>query len=93
MSGSGPLGFCDAQMDWLGQPAQAEEVPAEEDSGPGQWAGSGAMRAGLLLMGLLRTEDMAEGVEVMGGTATAVGDMISFVCGFLLHGGAVRTQA
>ena len=39
ISGSGPLGVV-AQMDWLGQPAQASLWPASLDSGPGQCSGS-----------------------------------------------------
>lgn len=38
MSGSGPFG-ADAQIDWLGQPAQASPLPADWDSGPGQCSG------------------------------------------------------
>lgn len=34
-SGSGPLGAV-AQICWLGQPSQAEAVPACSPSGPGQ---------------------------------------------------------
>ena len=53
MSGSGPLGV-EAQMDWLGQPAQAEPWPASVDSGPGQCSGSGATRLGWFLRGAER---------------------------------------
>lgn len=33
-AGSGPLGFEDAQISWLAQPAQASDLPACSDSGP-----------------------------------------------------------
>lgn len=35
ISGSGPLGV-EAQICWLGHPAQASPLPAWSDSGPGQ---------------------------------------------------------
>jgi len=54
MSGSGPLG-AEAQMAWLGQPAQESACPAEADSGPGQCSGSGAINSGAFLRGLERT--------------------------------------
>ena len=53
-SGSGPLGV-EAQIVWLGQEAQAEPAPARLDSGPGQWAGSGAIRGGWFLRGAERS--------------------------------------
>ena len=54
MSGSGPLGV-DAQILWLGQPAQASPCPASLDSGPGQCSGSGAMREGWFFSGAERS--------------------------------------
>ena len=54
MSGSGPLGV-DAQILWLGQPAQASPWPASLDSGPGQCSGSGAMREGWVFSGAERS--------------------------------------
>lgn len=55
ISGSGPLGV-EAQMDWLGQPAQESDLPAWFDSGPGQCSGSGATRlVGAFLRGALRS--------------------------------------
>lgn len=51
MSGSGPLG-AEAQIAWLGQPAQESACPAVEDSGPGQCSGSGATSLGADLSGL-----------------------------------------
>jgi len=42
-SGSGPFG-AEAQICWLGQPAQEAAVPACWDSGPGQCSGVGATR-------------------------------------------------
>lgn len=41
-SGSGAAAPPEAQMDWLGQPAQEEAVPAVEEVGPGQCSGGGA---------------------------------------------------
>lgn len=40
VSGSGPFG-AEAQMAWLGHPAQAADCPAVCDSGPGQCSGDG----------------------------------------------------
>ncbi len=54
MSGSGPFGV-EAQMLWLGQPAQASPWPASLDSGPGQCSGSGAMREGCVFSGAERS--------------------------------------
>lgn len=77
-SGSGPWGV-EAQMDWLGQPAQAEVVPAREDSGPGQCSGSGAMRGGWFLRGAERSIWMSEGGS-MAVVVVVVDGMV--VCGF-----------
>lgn len=54
ISGSGPLG-AEAQMAWLGQPAQESAFPAVSDSGPGQCSGSGATSLGAFLRWLERT--------------------------------------
>lgn len=54
MSESGPMGV-EAQMLWLGQPAQASPWPARLDSGPGQCSGSGAMRVGWFFSGAERS--------------------------------------
>ena len=54
MSGSGIFGV-EAQMLWLGQPAQASPWPASLDSGPGQCSGSGAMREGRFFSGAERS--------------------------------------
>lgn len=54
MSGSGPLG-AEAQMDWLGQPAQEADVPAVVEEGPGQCSGSGATSGGGCLRGVVRS--------------------------------------
>lgn len=66
MSGSGPFGV-EAQMIWLGQPAQASPWPASVDSGPGQCSGSGAIREGWFLSGAERSTWMGSSsvVEVM----------------------------
>ena len=53
-SESGPMGV-EAQMLWLGQPAQASPWPARLDSGPGQCSGSGAMREGWFFSGAERS--------------------------------------
>lgn len=45
ISGSGSL-EADAQIAWLGHPAQDSALPAVSDSGPGQCSGSGATSFG-----------------------------------------------
>ncbi len=64
MSGSGPLGV-EAQMLWLGQPVQAESLPARLEEGPGQCSGSGAMRGGGVLRGAERSIWMGDSVAVV----------------------------
>lgn len=71
MSGSGPFG-ADAQMAWLGQPAQESAWPACCDSGPGQCSGSGATSCGFCLMGLARTSDTGSGSSRDGAITTFV---------------------
>jgi len=62
MSGSGPLG-ADAQMAWLGQPAQESAFPAASDSGPGQCSGSGATSLGADFKGLEITSWTSSGAS------------------------------
>lgn len=62
ISGSGPLG-AEAQIAWLGQPAQESALPAASDSGPGQCSGSGATSLGAALRGLERTSSTFSGAS------------------------------
>jgi hypothetical protein len=60
MSGSDPFG-ADAQIAWLGQPAQESALPAVSDSGPGQCSGSGATSLGATLRGFRRISSTRSG--------------------------------
>lgn len=73
MSGSGPLG-AEAQIAWLGQPAQASDCPACSDSGPGQCSGSGATRSGAVLRGA----DSADWTDVVR-SASSVGAIVGLL--------------
>lgn len=73
MSESRPLGV-DAQMVWLGQPAQASPWPASLDSGPGQCSGSGAMRERWFFRGAERSTWMGFSSAVI--LVVVVGDII-----------------
>src|SRR3569833_3311983 len=64
-SGSGPFGG-EAQMEALGQPAQASALPACSDSGPGQASGSGATRCGLVLCGFAFLSSFGSGAFCVG---------------------------
>jgi len=84
MSGSGPLG-AEAQISWLGQPAQASALPAASDSGPGQCSGSGALRIGADFKGAWSAErgDCVSGTSRDGAIVGMLWVCVKWLCSCL----------
>jgi hypothetical protein len=81
ISGSELLG-ADAQMAWLGRPAQESALPAVSDSGPGQCSGSGATSFGAVLRGFRRTFSTRSGSSRESAMVNAFLFALPITCGW-----------